>query len=156
MTNTSAALARRPSIPFVSSPLKEQSGSIGKRSKSQRKPVLTIPIKQEKKHTWTTFFQQKHQMLTSPNASSARKFGGWLGRKYLEGDGNGLEYFYINCSMPCSIAIYGKIFWPIQINVDPFFSHHYNYNQKSHGPNLQLDNPQLVESFTISIGNQVK
>jgi len=113
IANTSAALPRRPSVPFVSSPLKEQSGSIGKRSKSQRKPGLIIPIKQEKKNTWS-FFQQK-QPLASPNTlSSVRKFGGWLGRKSLEGDGNG------------------------------------------HGPNLQLDNPQLVESFTISLGNQVK
>ncbi|RIA95135.1 hypothetical protein C1645_507464 [Glomus cerebriforme] len=110
IANTSANLTRRPSVPFVSSPLKEQSGSIGKRSKSQRRPGLTIPIKQEKKNTWS-FFQQK-QSLASPN--TVRKFGGWLGRKNLEGDGNG------------------------------------------HGPNLPLDNPQLVESFTISLGNQVK
>lgn len=112
---------------------------------------MTIPIKQEKKNNWSTFFQQK-QPLASPNTlSSVRKIGGWLGRKNLEGDGNGLEYFYINCSLPCSIAIFGNTIWPIQINVDPFFSF-----QKSHGPNLQLDNPQLVESFTISLGNQVK
>ncbi|PKC04815.1 hypothetical protein RhiirA5_401257 [Rhizophagus irregularis] len=148
IANTSATLTRRPSIPFVSSPLKEQTGSIGKRSKSQRKPIMTIPIKQERKNTWSTFFQQK-QPLASP--SSVRKIGGWLSRKSLEGDGNGLEYFYINCSIPCSIAIFGKTIEPIQINVDPFFSF-----QKSHGPNFQLDKPQLVESFTISLGNQVK
>ncbi|CAG8438206.1 3856_t:CDS:10 [Funneliformis mosseae] len=158
IANASAIIPRRPSVPFVSSPLKEQPESIGKRSKSQRRTGLTILTKQEKKTTWSpiNFFQQKHQMLGSPNTStsSVRKFSGWLGRKSLEGDGNGLEYFYINCSIPCSIAIYGKICWPI-INVDPFFSfHHHNYNQKSQGSNLQIDN--LVESFTISLGNQVK
>ncbi|CAI2171681.1 11574_t:CDS:10 [Funneliformis geosporum] len=118
IANASSTLPRRPSIPFVSSPLKEQPESIGKRSKSQRKLGLTVLTKQEKKNTWSpiNFFQQKHQMLGSPNTStsSVRKFSGWLGRKNLEGDGNG------------------------------------------HGPNLQLDNPHLVESFTISLGNQVK
>ena len=126
MVNTSAALVRRPSTPFVSSPLKEQSGSIGKRSKSQRKPIMTIPIKQERKNTWSTFFQQK-QPLASP--SSVRKIGGWLSRKALKEMGT-----------DWNVLLHTMFQYDIWKDNLANTNQYVISFQECHGANLQLDN----------------
>ncbi|RIA93487.1 hypothetical protein C1645_874088 [Glomus cerebriforme] len=102
---------RRVSMLFASSPLKEPSNGKQK-SKSQRRPKLTVLTKQEKKNSWSpiSFFNHRQQMVASPN-TPVKRFS-WLSRKVMD-----------------------------DVN----------------GPNLNLaDNPQMMESFTISLGNQVK
>ncbi|CAG8466690.1 15619_t:CDS:10, partial [Funneliformis mosseae] len=116
IANNTSLPPRRTSIPFASSPLKENPSSIGKsRNKSLRRPKLAILTKPEKKN-WSpmSFFNQKQQMVTAPS-TPVKRFSGWLSRKVMDDDVNGDE------------------------------------------PNLHLaDNTQLMESFTISLGNQVK
>ncbi|CAI2164011.1 4357_t:CDS:10 [Funneliformis geosporum] len=115
IANNTVLPPRRTSIPFASSPLKENPSSIGKsRNKSPRRPKLAILTKTEKK-IWSpmSFFNQKQPTVSSPS-TTVRRFS-WLSRKVMDDDVNGNE------------------------------------------PNLHLaGNTQMMESYTISLGNQVK